>query len=134
MLLTLASGAGGVGTSCAIAAFSLSACAGLASPFARRTVRLAEIVSGWIGYNAGGQPSERLMKRLGMPVSDTTILAGFEGKYAGARSGNLHYSVRAWLASTTGRWRKGHKYGTIIVDLEPPCGGGRAGGSFVWRP
>ena len=36
---------------------------GLASPFARRTVRLAEIVR-LIGYNAGGRPSERLMKRL----------------------------------------------------------------------
>src|SRR3984957_8977 len=57
---------------------------GLASPFARRTVRLAEIVR-LIGYNAGERPSERLMKRLGMPVSDTTILAGL-GKNGGARS------------------------------------------------
>src|ERR1700734_3862519 len=67
---------------------------GLASPFARRTVRLAEIVR-LIGYNAGGRPSERLMKGLGMPVSDTTILAGLR-KYAGARSetGSLASSVR----------------------------------------
>jgi transposase len=45
----------------------------LAAPFARRTTRLAEIVT-LFGHSVGGRPSERLMARLGMPVSDTTIL------------------------------------------------------------
>ena len=45
---------------------------GLAAPFARRTARLAEIVR-LLGHSAGGRPSERLMRRLGMPVRDTTI-------------------------------------------------------------
>ena len=39
----------------------------LAAPFARRTARLAGIVR-LLGHSAGGRPSERLMKRLGMPV------------------------------------------------------------------
>jgi hypothetical protein len=40
---------------------------GLATPFARRTARLAGIVR-LLGHSAGGRPSERLMRRLGMPV------------------------------------------------------------------
>jgi HNH endonuclease/transposase IS204/IS1001/IS1096/IS1165 family protein len=52
----------------------------LAAPFAR----LAGIVR-LLGHSAGGRPSERLMRRLGMPVSDTTILAGLRN-HARARS------------------------------------------------
>ena len=59
---------------------------GLVAPLSRRTTRLAEIVR-LLGHSAGGRPSERLMRRLGMPVSDTTILTILK-KYAGARSEN----------------------------------------------
>ena len=45
----------------------------IASPHARRTCRVAEIVQ-LLGHGVGGLPGERLMKRLGMPVSDDTIL------------------------------------------------------------
>ena len=54
------------------------------------------------------------MKRLGMPVSDTTILRSLK-EHAGARSdsGAVHVAgIDDWA------WRKGHNYGTIIVDLE----------------
>jgi hypothetical protein len=40
---------------------------------ARRTVRVAEIVR-LFGYAAGDLPSERLLARLAMPVSDNAIL------------------------------------------------------------
>ena len=86
---------------------------GLAAPFARRTTRLAKIVR-LLGHSAGGRPSERLMRRLGMPVSDTTILASLK-EQASARSGNSAVHVAGiddWA------WRKGSNYGTIIVDLE----------------
>src|SRR5208282_2839284 len=59
---------------------------GLAAPFARQTARLAGIVR-LLGHSAGGRPSERLMRRLGMPVSDTTILRSLKER-ARARSGN----------------------------------------------
>src|ERR1700733_10979089 len=39
----------------------------LAAPFARRTARLSEIVR-LLGHSAGGRPSERLMRRLGVDV------------------------------------------------------------------
>ena len=54
------------------------------------------------------------MKRLGMPVSDTTILRSLK-EHARARSDNgaVHVAgIDDWA------WRKGTNYGTIIVDLE----------------
>ena len=86
---------------------------GLAAPFARRTARLASIVR-LLGHSAGGRPSERLMRRLGMPVSDTTILRSLK-EHARTRSDNgaVHVAgIDDWA------WRKGANYGTIIVDLE----------------
>jgi transposase len=86
---------------------------GLAAPFARQIARLAGIVR-LLGHSAGGRPSERLMKRLGMPVSDTTILRSLK-EHARARSdsGAVHVAgIDDWA------WRKGANYGTIIVDLE----------------
>ena len=54
------------------------------------------------------------MRRLGMPVSDTTILRSLKER-ARARSdnGTVHVAgIDDWA------WRKGANYGTIIVDLE----------------
>jgi Transposase/Helix-turn-helix domain len=54
------------------------------------------------------------MRRLGMPVSDTTILRSLK-EHARARSDNgaVHVAgIDDWA------WRKGANYGTIIVDLE----------------
>lgn len=45
----------------------------IASPYGRRTTRVAGII-GLLGHSAGGRPGERLMRRLGMPISDDTIL------------------------------------------------------------
>ncbi len=54
------------------------------------------------------------MRRLGMPVSDTTILRSLK-EHVRARSDNgaVHVAgIDDWA------WRKGANYGTIIVDLE----------------
>src|SRR3984957_15520766 len=88
----------------------------LEAPFARRTARLAGIVR-LLGHSAGGRPSERLMRRLGMPVSDTTILAVLK-KHAGARSENGVAAAVRVAGVDDWAWRKGSNYGTIIVDLE----------------
>ncbi|HYZ40044.1 MAG TPA: ISL3 family transposase [Stellaceae bacterium] len=85
----------------------------LAVPFARQTDRLAEIVR-LFGYSAGGRPSERLMTRLGMRVSDTTILRHLK-QHAGARPDR---SVIRIVGVDEWAWRKGMNYGTVIVDLQ----------------
>src|SRR5208283_1775855 len=71
---------------------------GLAAPFARRTARLASIVR-LLAHSAGGRPSERLMKRLGMPVSDTTILRSLK-EHARLGPTTARYM---WPALMTGR-------------------------------
>ncbi len=45
----------------------------IASPHSRRTARMAAVVD-MIGHSMGGRPAEYLMGRLGMPISDDTIL------------------------------------------------------------
>ncbi|MGH7225387.1 MAG: transposase family protein, partial [Gemmataceae bacterium] len=82
----------------------------LATPFARRTTRLAGIVK-LFGHGAGGRPSERLMASLGMPVSDTTILRSVKKSVtAQADSAVLRVvGVDEWA------WRKGTTFGTVIV-------------------
>ena len=54
------------------------------------------------------------MRRLGMPVSDTTILRSLK-EHARVRSDNGAVHV---AGIDDGAWRKGANYGTIIVDLE----------------
>ena len=86
---------------------------GLAAPFARQTSRLAEVIR-LVGHSMGGRPSERLIRRLGMPVSDTTILRSLKGH---ARVSSVNGAVRV-AGIDDWAWRKGASYGTIIVDLE----------------
>ena len=57
------------------------------------------------------------MRRLGMPVSDTTILAGLR-KHARARSESSTVAAVHVAGVDDWAWRKGSNYGTIIVDLE----------------
>jgi transposase len=82
-------------------------------PHARRTQRIAQLVH-LFGHGSGGRPAERLMKRLGMPVSDDTILRHLKRQVARLRAKTtVHVAgVDDWS------WRKGRTYGTIIVDLE----------------
>ena len=85
----------------------------LAAPFARRTARFAGIVR-LFGHSTGGRPSERLLARLGMPVSDSTILRAVKERAAAqsSRAAARVIGIDEWA------WRKGMNYGTIFVDLE----------------
>ncbi|WP_280949445.1 MULTISPECIES: transposase family protein [unclassified Methylosinus] len=45
----------------------------IARPYARQTERVVELIR-LFGHGVRGRPAERLMKRLGLPTSDDTIL------------------------------------------------------------
>ncbi len=84
----------------------------IASQYARRTTRVAEIV-GLLGHSTGGRPGERL-QRLGMPVSDDTILRQLKREAAVAHCAS---EIRV-VGIDDWSWRRATSYGTIMVDLE----------------
>ncbi len=99
-------------------------------PPARRTTRLAEIVR-LFGHSAGGRPSERLMARLGMPVSDTTILRSLKKGVAVPpdRAVVRVVGVDEWA------WRKGTSFGTVISATGfSLTGADSSGGASAQRP
>ena len=85
----------------------------IAPPFARRTRRVIELAL-LFAHATGGRPAERLMRRLGVPQSDDTLLRSLKRHVADHRGAA---SVRA-LGIDDWSWRKGSSYGTIMVDLE----------------
>jgi transposase len=85
----------------------------IAPPFARRTNRVSQLVR-QLGHAAGGRPAELLMAPLGMPVSNDTILRHLN-QHDAARSSTPR--VRVTGIDDWG-WLKGHRYGTLIMDLE----------------
>ncbi|MEP3329805.1 transposase family protein, partial [Sedimentitalea sp.] len=95
---------------CRLVTFSDQAPA-VAGPLARRTSRVSLIVQ-HVGHAAGGRPAERLMHRLGIPVSDDTILRALKRDIHAKTSQVRAVGIDDWS------WRKSTRYGTIMVDLE----------------
>ena len=83
----------------------------IARPFARRTSRVGEIVS-HLGHATGGRPAERLLHRLGLGVSDDTVLRQLKNRAQDTAEPPTVIGIDDWS------WRKSQTYGTIIVDLE----------------
>ena len=83
-----------------------------ALPHARRTHRVSELVR-LLGHATGGRLAERLLRRLGIPHSDDTVLRILKREAAGRRRPVVRLvGIDDWS------WQQGRSYGTIVVDLE----------------
>ncbi|MBP2230417.1 transposase [Azospirillum agricola] len=83
----------------------------VALPKVRRTVRLSE-AQRRIALTAGGEAGARLAACLAMPVSGDTLLRLIRAAPLPAVPTPRVIGIDDWA------WRRGQRYGTIIVDLE----------------
>ena len=83
----------------------------IVEPWARRSVRLQELVH-YVALLLGGRPGQNLAHRLLMPVSKDTLL----------RTVRRHDAPRLIPPTVIGiddwAWRRNQRYGTIVCDLE----------------
>ena len=84
---------------------------GVAAVRGRRTCR-AHTIARLIGYTLGGRGGERLTTRIGLPVSNDTLLRLVKRGAQPAAGDARVIGIDEWAKC------KGRTYGTIVVDLE----------------
>jgi transposase len=84
---------------------------GFAARYARTTTRLARTHLA-IGSALGGEAGARLAEKLALPTSPDTLLRRVKRAEARATASPRCVGIDDWA------WRKGQRYGTIVVDLE----------------
>jgi transposase len=83
----------------------------IARPWARRCERLRDLQR-YLGLALGGEAAARLAVRLAMPVSADTLLRLVRCAPLPSRDAPRVVGLDEWA------WRRGRRYGTMIVDLE----------------
>lgn len=84
---------------------------GVTAAHGRRTSRLDGVVH-HLGVALGGRPAQAIARRLQLPVSNDTLLRTVRRHAPATPSAPRVIGIDDWA------WRKGHRYGTLICDLE----------------
>jgi transposase len=84
---------------------------GVLTPWGRRTARLDGLVH-HLGLALGGRPGAGFAKRLMLPVSNDTLLRVVRRHGCPKAPRPTAIGIDDWA------WRRNHRYGTIICDLE----------------
>jgi len=84
---------------------------GTVDRYARRSSRSSESLR-WLALALGGRAGSRLARKLGLLISGATLLRQLRRQSKPPSAAPRVLGIDEWA------WKKGHRYGTILCDLE----------------